>query len=409
MGICFQENEGKKRDDNSNIKANDNKDDSEKEKKKDKKSKSKDKEKGKNIKDSNRSSKNSKSKKSDKDGNEEEEEEEKVLNTMSKEETKILLDSLFSTYYKAKTYFHDNEFKDKEVDAISCLRKIAEAKEMLEKGNHKIINIKKLPKKINSEYITGFTPEKRKEEINKIIERLNKEREETRAIINKKIEQYKKILVKSKDKEKDKERIKKILDHDQSQITAINKEIDEIKNKTLGSDYIPVPLIMTVNEACKKEKINDDIEQNTMEVKVSGLTYTKTNPLVVLAIRGENFSVSKEIKGKNQDELAAEFKWNFTDVQYRCLVRFKIEVALARTYTFKSTKVKGKGELQLRKLKDQSSINETVPLKMESGKPDTNIDIQVNLRAPFIEKEYEDDFREVIKIVKFYPKFQFGE
>ena len=46
---------------------------------------------------------------------------------------------------------------------------------------------------------------------------------------------------------------------------------------------------------------------------------------------------------------------------------------------------------------------------MESGKSDTSLDIQVNLRAPFIEKEYEDDFREVIKIVKIYPKFQFDE
>ena len=405
MGICFQENEGKK--DNSTIKANDykeDKDNSEKIKKKDSKSQSKDKNKAKNVKDSNRSSKSIKSNKSDKEGKEEEE---KVLNTMSKEETKILLESLFTTYYKAKTYFHDNELKDKEVDAISCLRKINEAKEMLEKGNHKKIDIKKLPKKINSEYITGFTPEKRKEEINKIIERLTKEREETREIINKKIEQYKKILIKSKDKEKDKERIKKILDHDQNQINVINKKIDEIKNKTLGSDYIPIPLITTVNEACKKEKINEEIEENTMEVKVSGLTYTKSNPLVVLAIRGEKFNVNKEIKGNNQDDIVAEFKWNFTDVQYRCLVRFKIEVALARTYTFKSTKVKGKGELQLRKLKDISSISETVPLKMESGKPDTNLDIQVNLRAPFVEKEYEDDFREVIKIVKIYPKFQF--
>ena len=401
MGICFQENEGKKRNNNSDIER---KDDEKNTKINKNKTKTNEKYDDKNIKDSKRSSK---SKKSDKNENEEEEKE--VLNTMSKDETKILLDSLFNTYYKAKTYFHDNEFKEKEVDAISCLRKITEAKELLEKGNHKKINIKKLPKKITSEYITGFTPEKRKEEIKKIIERLNKEREIAKEIINKKIEQYKKILIKSKDKEKDKERIKKILDHDQNQITVINKEIDEIKNKALGSDYIPVPLIMTVNEAYKKEKINNDIEENTMEIKVSDLTYTKSNPLVILAIRGEKFSVNKEIKGKNQDDIAEEFKWNFTDVQYKCLVRFKIEVVLARTYKLKSTKVKGRGELQLRKLKDLSSINETIPLKMESGKSDTSLDIQVNLRAPFIEKEYEDDFREIIKIVKIYPKFQFDE
>ena len=44
---------------------------------------------------------------------------------------------------------------------------------------------------------------------------------------------------------------------------------------------------------------------------------------------------------------------------------------------------------------------------MESGKPDTSIDIEINLRSPIIEKEYDDDYRDIIKITKIYPKFNF--
>ena len=46
---------------------------------------------------------------------------------------------------------------------------------------------------------------------------------------------------------------------------------------------------------------------------------------------------------------------------------------------------------------------------MESGKPDKSIDIEIILRTPFIDKEYEDDFKEVVNIIKIYPKFVFSE
>ena len=99
---------------------------------------------------------------------------------------------------------------------------------------------------------------------------------------------------------------------------------------------------------------------------------------------------------------------NLMKKEFKSLVKYNIEIVLGRTYTIKSTKVKGKGELSLKKLKSISSLDESVKLKMESGKSDTNIDIQINLRSPLIEKEYEDDFKEVVSIIKIYPKFVFN-
>ena len=107
-----------------------------------------------------------------------EKKEKKLLNTKSKEETKILLESLFKSYYAAKTYFNKNELKEKEVDAIHCCKKITEAQDLLNSGKHKEIDISKLPKELKSEYITGYTPEERKNKINEIIKLLEKERED---------------------------------------------------------------------------------------------------------------------------------------------------------------------------------------------------------------------------------------
>jgi hypothetical protein len=44
-----------------------------------------------------------------------------------------------------------------------------------------------------------------------------------------------------------------------------------------------------------------------------------------------------------------------------------------------------------------------------SGKEDKSIDIEIKLRTPIIDKEYEDDFRDSIRLVKIYPKFKFEE
>ena len=327
-----------------------------------------------------------------------------ILNKKSKEETNILLESLYNSYYAAKTYFNKNEFKEKEVDAIHCLKKIIEAKELLEKGKHKEINLAELPKKINSEYITGYTPEERKKKITEIITKLKEEEKQTRKILNQKMEEVKKILIRTKNKDMDKYR--PYLDEEKNHLTLISKEIKTIE-KTLIDDYIPVPSFIYEQKPYKKERVNNDIEENTMEIKVSGLTYTKSNPVVYLGIRGEKFNVSKEIKGTNQNDIYCVFTWDFSDEQFKNLIKYKIEIALGRTYAIKSMKVKGKGELPLRNLRSSSSMYESVKLKMESGKPDTSIDIEINLRSPIIEKEYDDDYRDIIKITKIYPKFNF--
>lgn len=351
-----------------------------------------------------------KDKKSDIEKSEEESNEtsEEVINSKTKDKILILLQSLFKSYYSAKTYFNENELKEKEVDAINCCRKINSAIELLKEGQYKKIKMSEMPQKIDSKYITDYTPEDRKKKINELISLLTKEKEEKRVLMNIRIEQMKKKLKASKNLENDKLIVKKILDADKATIDKINKDIEKIR-LTLADDYIPVPLYRMISQPSKKEKLNLDIKENTMLIKVKNLTYTKSNPLIMLAIRGDDININKEIKGKNPEDINEEFTWVFNEKDFKNLVKYSIEIALGRTYSIKSTKVKGRGELPLRKLKSLSSLDEAVKLKMESGKPDKSIDIEIILRTPFIDKEYEDDFKEVVNIIKIYPKFVFSE
>ena len=351
-----------------------------------------------------------KDKKSDIEKSEEESNEtsEEVINSKTKDKILILLQSLFKSYYSAKTYFNENELKEKEVDAINCCRKINSAIELLKEGQYKKIKMSEMPQKIDSKYITDYTPEDRKKKINELISLLTKEKEEKRVLMNIRIEQMKKKLKASKNLENDKLIVKKILDADKAAIDKINKDIEKIR-LTLADDYIPVPLYRMISQPSKKEKLNLDIKENTMLIKVKNLTYTKSNPLIMLAIRGDDININKEIKGKNPEDINEEFTWVFNEKDFKNLVKYSIEIALGRTYSIKSTKVKGRGELPLRKLKSLSSLDEAVKLKMESGKPDKSIDIEIILRTPFIDKEYEDDFKEVVNIIKIYPKFVFSE
>ena len=105
-----------------------------------------------------------KDKKSDIEKSEEESNEtsEEVINSKTKDKILILLQSLFKSYYSAKTYFNENELKEKEVDAINCCRKINSAIELLKEGQYKKIKMSKMPQKIDSKYITDYTPEDRK-------------------------------------------------------------------------------------------------------------------------------------------------------------------------------------------------------------------------------------------------------
>ena len=324
----------------------------------------------------------------------------------NKEKTKEYLDKLYKSYYAAKTYFCSHDLKEKEVDAIQKCKAIISAKKLLDDGKFKEIKFKELPKELKPEYITGFKKEERKQEINKIMSILEKEKEEANNNLNKKLEELEKKskLIKKAEIERFKLASKEILDKEKLKKDKIEKEIQVIK-KVAQDEFTPIPQYIMQQEEYKIVKENEDIPENVMRITVNNLTYKKSNPLVVLQIKINNTEKTKEIKGKSKDDINETFDWSFDDKDFANIVRNKIEIALARTYIIKSNKLKGTSEINLRALKESDSIEGSHKIKMESGKPDNLIDVEIKLRTPVVTKNYESAYREIFCITKVYPKF----
>jgi hypothetical protein len=270
-----------------------------------------------------------------------------------------------------------------------------------------MIDVDKLPKQITSEYITDYNEEERKKKIKEIIACLSREKEIAEMEMKKKIEQLKSNskninnLVINKFKEESKE----ILDKIKIKKENILKDIERVK-ETLKSEYIPVPEYIMKSEEYQMEIINEDIPENIMRINVSNLTYSKSNPLIILNLKiNDNVNLKKEIKGKKNGDIIGTFDWNIKECNYKSLIRNKIDIILERTYMIKDNKIKGTSEIQLRRLNDSSLIEENCRIKMNSGKSDENIDISIKIRAPFLQKQYKKNYRDVLEIKKIYPKY----
>ena len=330
------------------------------------------------------------------------------IKNMNEEELKNYLDKLYKSYYAAKTYFCSNDFKEKEVDAIKQCKIIISSQELIKQGKYKEIIIDELPEEITPEYITGYTVKQKKKKIQDIINILQKEKEEANKRQEKNLENLKKQTknIKKENIEKFKEESKKILSVEKDKIDLITKDIEAINN-ILKYNYMPIPEYIIHNEEYQKEKvINEDIPEYTLRISVNELSYTKSNPLIIInLISRDNIIKSKEIKGKSNKDISDTFDWIFNENDYTLLLRNKMEIILKRTYMMKSDKIKGNSEISLRNLKNRDTVGGSIHLKMESGKNDENIDVTIKIRSPLLEKEYETSYREVLKITKLYPEF----
>ena len=270
----------------------------------------------------------------------------------------------------------------------------------------KEIKFGELPKKIEPEYITGYTKEERKKEIDNLIAILQKEKEETNNNLNKKLEEIKKKskFIKKEEVERFKLQSKEILDKEKSRKERIEKEIQIIKN-VAEDEYTPIPQYIMEIEDYQIEKENEDIPENVMRITVNNLTYTKSNPMVVLQLNINNNEITKQIKGKSNSDINETFDWTFNEKDFMSVPRNKLNIALARTYMIKKDKLKGISEINLKSLKEDDTIGGNFKIRMESGKPDNTINIEIKIRTPFVEKKYETISRKALRITKVFPKF----
>ena len=331
---------------------------------------------------------------------------EQMNNMNNKEKIKKKLKSLYESYYAAKTYFCSNDFKEKELDAITKLKKIIEFQNFLKEGKYKEINMKEFPDEITPQYITDYSDKERKKKIEEILNRLNLELDDAKNSLNKKLEEIKgrTKFIKKENIENFKQESKKILDIEKNRVEKIKKEI-AIINEISKDEYIPIPECIIENEEYQIEKINDDIPKNVMRININNLTYSKSNPLIIINLKFDNIDMKKEIKAKNRNDINDTFDWEINEKDYKNIIRNRITILLERTYLIKKNKIKGSCEISLRNFRDSDLIEGSHRIKMISGKDDNYIDVSIKIREPIYEKQYEISFREVLKIKRVYPKF----
>ena len=264
---------------------------------------------------------------------------------------------------------------------------------------------------MTSEYITDKKEEERQKEIKKIIKCLEKEKEIAQKEMDEKLNELKLNIknIKKEDVNNFKKESKIILDKQKIKIENISKDIARVK-ETLKSEYIPVPYYIMGFEEYQMQKINNDIPENIIRINISNLTYSKSNPLIILNLKiNDDINMMKEIKGKNNNDINATFDWKINESNYKSIIKSRIDIILERTYTIKSNKKKGSSNISLRQLSSRSLIEESCKIEMDSGKSNEYIDISIKIRTPFFEKEYESSYREVLKIQKIYPQFSINE
>ena len=319
---------------------------------------------------------------------------EQMNNMNNKEKIKEKLKSLYESYYAAKTYFCSNDFKEKELDAITKLKKIIEFQNFLKEGKYKKINMKEFPDEITPQYITDYSDKERKKKIEELLNRLNLELNDAKNSLNKKLEEIKgrTKFIKKENIENFKQESKKILDIEKNRVEKIKKEI-AIINEISKDKYIPIPECIIENEEYKIEKINEDIPKNVMRININNLTYSKSNPLIIINLKFDNIDMKKEIKAKNRNHINETFDWVINEKDYKNIIKNRITILLERTYLIKKNKIKGSGEISLRNFRDRDLIEGSHRIKMISGKDDNYIDVSIKIREPIYEKQYESSFR----------------
>ena len=314
------------------------------------------------------------------------------------------IDLLFQQYLSARNYFKDNELKDQEKDCIDKCKSIIMAKKEIQLGNIASLDLNTLPSPIKPEYIFGYSLEERTDKFKEIIAELVKQKEE---IVEKKKDYNDKLSkLKKRDLEKLKDQAKQVLDSYQSKIDKFDEEIEKLKEK-LKDKWTPAPLYCLMPEEEKVEKINKDIPEYTMRVHIGKTDYDKDNVVLKVTLNLGEKELNKEVKLKNEKNFDETWDWTFDKREYKSLHRKHIDVQMERSYWYKlgGTDVKGNIKVDLKNLKDSIHLQGNYKMELQSKRATPSIEISVDLRTPFVDKQYETITKDVFTIKKIYPPF----
>ena len=322
----------------------------------------------------------------------------------NEDKTKLYVDLLLQQYLSAREYFKENELKEQEKDCIEKCKLIILAKKKIQNGNTKEVNLNELPKSIKPEYIYGCTADERVAKFKEILSELIKQKDE----INQKKTAYTEKLKKlnKKDFAKVKDTAKGVLDSYQNKINKYNETIESIKEK-FKDKWVPAPEFCRVEEEDKVEKINNDIPEYTMRIHIGKTDYEKDSVYLKVHLKYGEKELTKEVNMKGNKDFNETWDWKFEKNDYKYLFKKCLEIELERSYWYKfgGSNVKGSAKIDLKSLKDNIQLVGDYKLELVSKRTTPSINVSINLRTPFAEKQYETVTKEVFNVKKIYPPF----
>ena len=278
------------------------------------------------------------------------------------------------------------------------------AKKEIQLGNIASLDLNTLPTPIKPEYIFGYSLEERTNKFKEIIAEIVKQKEE---IVEKKKDYNDKLSqLKKRELEKLKDQAKQVLDSYQSKIDKFDEEIDKLKEK-LKDKWTPAPDYCLMPQEEKVEKINKEIPEYTMRIHIGKTDYDKDNVVLKVKLNLGEKVMDKEVKLKSDKNFDETWDWTFDKREYKSLHRKHIEVQMERSYWYKlgGTDVKGNIQVDLKNLKDSIKLQGNYKMELQSKRANPSIEISIDLRTPFVDKQYETITKDVFTIKKIYPPF----
>lgn len=329
---------------------------------------------------------------------------ENTVSQSNEDKTKLYVDLLLQQYLSARDYFKANEFKEQEKDCIGKCKQIIIAKKKIQDGNFKEVNLNELPKAIKPEYIYGCTEEERLAKFKEILSEIIKQKDEVEQKKNAYSEKLR--TINKKEFAKIKDTAKGVLDSYQNKINKYNETIENIKEK-LKDKWVPPPEFCRSEEEDKVEKINNDIPENTMRIHIGKIDYEKDNVYLKVNLKYDDKELSKEVHLKGDKDFNETWDWQFDKSEYKRLYRKVMEIEMERTYWYKfgGSNVKGSAKIDLNSLKDSIQLVGNYKLELVSKRTTPSINVSINLRTPFAEKQFETVTKEVFTVKKIYPPF----
>lgn len=280
---------------------------------------------------------------------------------MKKEEIKKsplyqLLKTRFIEYKSAVDYFKENNLPLQKQKAIEDVKKIIQImKQIKETNNVNNINENDIPKEITPEYICGYSQKERLEKYRTILLRLLKKKEQISKNVNESSLQIQK---------------KKTL-HNYD--TLINLLSEYAKNV-----WIPAPLYTIVKKTIK-QKINNDIPENTLILTIGNTTYDKQNIYLLVTVKNGKVSKSVKVFPANGNFKNKQIKFDFSSEEFKTIHNGIIVIELYQK-NFMCSNIKGEGSIKLNSLQTKSQIDSKCNIELISKRTTPTIDITIKIR-----------------------------